>query len=75
MIATVGAQVQVWVYSSAGDRKRQAGGGPVEVVITSAGPPKSASCWARTQTTPPRWLLVRKGQFPHAFEAIEGERP
>lgn len=74
-IATIGAAVEVWVYSSAADRKSHAGGGPVQAVITSDGPPKMAACWARTQTTPPRWLLVRKGKFPKHFEAVEGERP
>ena len=74
-IATIGASVEVWVYSSAADRKNQAGGGPVPAVITSEGPPKVAACWARTLTTPPRWLLVRKGKFPRKFEAVEGEKP
>ncbi len=73
-IATVGASVEVWVYSSAADRKSEAGGGPVQAVITSEGPPKVAAVWARTLTTP-RWLLVRKGKWPKHFEAVEGERP
>ena len=74
-IATLGASVEVWVYSSAADRKNQAGGGPVQAVITSDGPPKVAAVWARTLTTPPRWLLVRKGKWPKQFEAVEGEKP
>ena len=75
MIATLGASVEVWVYSSAADRESETGGGPVQVVITSEGPPKITACWARTLTTPPRWLLVRKGRWPKRFEAIEGEKP
>ena len=75
MIATLGAQVEVWVYSSPADRKNQAGGSAVRAVVTSGGPPGIAACWARTHTTPPRWLLVRKGKFPKRFEAVEGERP
>ena len=51
------------------------GGGPVQAVITSDGPPKVAAVWARTLTSPPRWLLVRKGRFPRRFEAVEGEKP
>ena len=74
-IGTIGASVDVWVYSSAADPKNQAGGGPVQAVITSDGPPKVAAVWARTLTSPPRWLLVRKGRFPRRFEAVEGERP
>ena len=74
-IATIGAQVEVWVFSSPADRKRQEGGGPVPAVVTSDGPPKVAAVWARTLTSPPRWLLVRKGQFPRRFEAVEGEKP
>ena len=74
-IAPPGASVEVWVYSSAADRKNQEGGGPVLAVITSDGPPNIAGAWARTLTTPPRWLLVRKGRWPKRFEAVEGEQP
>ena len=38
-------------------------------------PAEDSACWARTQTTPARWLPVRKGKFPHRFEAVEGEKP
>lgn len=66
------------VYSSMADRKNQVGGAPVRAVITSEGPPNIAACWARTLTTPPRWLLVRKAakdRSPERFEAVEGEKP
>ena len=74
-IATIGASVEVWVYSSRPTARTRPVAARSRPVITSDGPPKVAAVWARTLTSPPRWLLVRKGKFPRSFEAVEGEKP
>lgn len=44
MIATIGASVEVWVFSSPADRKRQEGGGPVQARDHQRWPAEGSRC-------------------------------
>ena len=50
----------------------------MSAVVTSAGPPRTSTAWARTDGPGAKWLLLRKPKHDSArlhnkMEAIEGD--